>query len=83
MQLVVENDHKTQKMKEPRDVAYLLQGFLSKCSLLYFNSMLTSLTKVKVPSELLLQISTKVRKHPTLHASQALKKAPKYFDCKV
>lgn len=52
-------------------------------SLLYFNSMLTSLTKVKVPSELLLQISTKVRKHPTLHASQALKKAPKYFDCKV
>lgn len=45
-------------------------------SLLYFNSMLTSLTKVKVPSELLLQISTKVRKHPTLHASQALKKAP-------
>lgn len=79
MQLVVENDHKTQKLKQPSDVAYLLQ----MQSWLYFHSMLTSLTKVKVPSELLLQISTKVRKHPTLHASRALKKGPKYFDCKV
>lgn len=35
MQLVVENDHKTQKLKEPRDVAYLLQGFLSKCRVCY------------------------------------------------